>query len=266
MILITRKSHNRGRDNLESVMPSKEGIMKHIVNAIRITILILVTMVVVPAKTRAARADTFNVYFETGVTKLNKIQRAWLDSLIHSITFGPNSSIRVVGYADEPGAVELNQIIGRNRAQTVMSYLLSLGIKKQSIVQCIGRGNLVRTGKDALQRRADIVLTSEPSTLPGDIVARRLAERTGGLYVLSTMKRDEVLALEGLQFAVSTSLFLPESYPILKELVEVLQAFPNIKIKIEGHICCGLNPKSRLYKQDDFLACQLTGLSGYAII
>jgi outer membrane protein OmpA-like peptidoglycan-associated protein len=213
----------------------------------RNTILILVTMLAVASKSGATQADTFRVFFATGVAKLNSTQQAYLDSLLYSTSFGSNNSIRIIGYADEPGAVQLNETIGQNRAQAVGSYLLGLGVKKQAIVQCIGRGNMIRSGNDAFQRRVDIVLNSESSGLPGDIAAQTPAEeKKTGLEVLPTMKRGEALALEGLQFAVSTSEFLPESYPILKKLVEVLKAHPKIKIKIEGHICCGPDPKSGL--------------------
>lgn len=212
---------------------------------IRNAILIIASVILMAAKAHAA-ADTFSLYFATGVTKLNNRQQAALDSLMYDISIGPNSSFRIIGYADEPGAVALNQHIGQNRAQSVMNYMLSSGFRKQSIVQCIGRGNLIKTGSNALQRRVDIVLISESPALSGNTETQTRSEGERGLDMLPAMRHNEVLVLEGLQFAVSTSEFLPESYPILKKLVAVLQAHPSIKIKIEGHICCGTDPKSGL--------------------
>ena len=225
-------------------------------NAARNTILVLATMLLVIAKTYAASADTFRVYFATGVAKLDNLQQAYLDLLVYNISFGPNSSILIIGYADEPGTNELNKSLGQHRAKAVEKYLLNSGIDKQTIVQCIGRGNQFKTGNDPLQRRVDIVLSSESSSAHLDYADQMTMERDSGLNMLPAMKRGEVLVLEGLQFAVSTSEFLPESYPILKKLVEVLKTHLDIKIKIEGHICCGPHPKSGLAKEYFFSLSQ----------
>jgi outer membrane protein OmpA-like peptidoglycan-associated protein len=217
------------------------------VNTFSKTILTLFTAIIVAANAHATGTDTVHVFFATGVSKLDDKQQASLDSVIYRNSFKPNSIIRIIGYADEPGSVELNQGIAQRRAQAVMSYFIDFGFKKQSIVQCIGRGNLFKTGNDPQQRRVDVVFGEAPSPKLADSLERAPTEEITGIERLPTMKPNEVLVLEGLQFALSTSAFLPESYPILKKLVEVLKAHPAIKIKIEGHICCGPDPKTGLH-------------------
>jgi outer membrane protein OmpA-like peptidoglycan-associated protein len=224
-----------GRKNLKYIMP-----------AARISILILTSLLVTAWNAYTKGADTLRVYFATGLANLNNSQRAYLDSVIYRFK---SNGISIIGYADEPGTTVLNRSLGQKRAQTVMSYLLSSGIGKEAIVQCIGRGNLLKTGEDAFQRRVDIVFTSGRSLTPAGIADEIPTQADSGLNMLPTMKHGEVLVLEGLQFAVSTSEFLPESYPILKKLVAVLSAHPNIKIRIEGHICCGPDPKSSQAKE-----------------
>ena len=55
--------------------------------------------------------------------------------------------------------------------------------------------------------------------------------------VINSKVGDKIL-LNNLNFYVRTAEFYPESVPFLEGLYEVLEKNPNIKIEIQGHICC----------------------------
>jgi len=58
------------------------------------------------------------------------------------------------------------------------------------------------------------------------------------------MKVNDIVEIKGLLFNVSSSIISTSSFPVLDQLVAVLKEFPTVKIRVEGHICCGSAPGS----------------------
>ena len=207
----------------------------------RIMIVLLLMAITQPAH---AQQDSFSLYFATGKAQIDALQRARLDSALYSGHFSGNVRLRITGYADEPGSSSLNKQLAQRRAAALRAYLLSSGLEAGQIISCIGMGNRLKSGEDALQRRADLAVLHERCTaaVPKPEVATPASDP--GLQDLGKMKIDEVLELKGLYFNVSNSIITKSSFPILDQLVEVLKGLPEIRIRIEGHICCGHAAKS----------------------
>ncbi|MES2477915.1 MAG: OmpA family protein [Bacteroidota bacterium] len=55
---------------------------------------------------------------------------------------------------------------------------------------------------------------------------------------LSGLKTNEVMRIETIHFQPTRHYITKESEPILQELLQTLQDFPNLAINIEGHVCC----------------------------
>ncbi|RXR30591.1 hypothetical protein EQG68_11030 [Flavobacterium piscinae] len=51
-------------------------------------------------------------------------------------------------------------------------------------------------------------------------------------------KVGEFLKLKGLNFYNMSDVILPDSRPILEELLQIMKDNPTLKIEIQGHICC----------------------------
>jgi outer membrane protein OmpA-like peptidoglycan-associated protein len=51
-------------------------------------------------------------------------------------------------------------------------------------------------------------------------------------------KMGDFLKLKGLNFFNMSDEVLPESRPVLDELLQIMKANPKLKIEIQGHICC----------------------------
>jgi outer membrane protein OmpA-like peptidoglycan-associated protein len=192
------------------------------------------------------QTDSFSIQFRSGVFGLDEAQNARLDSFLFAARILPGTSISIVGYADEPGGTELNNTIAARRAASVKDYLLASGINRNNIIECKGVGNLVPSGEDAYQRRVDILLgkAAVPAVVSKSVteVAKKeevAAKPKRSLKELKNMKPGELMVIENLQFKLSTNEFEPVSRPILAELAEVLKELPEMKIKLEGHICCG---------------------------
>lgn len=54
-------------------------------------------------------------------------------------------------------------------------------------------------------------------------------------------KGDEII-MEGLNFYPGSHRTLPEAKPVLKKLLQTLQANPTLMIEIQGHVCCASKP------------------------
>lgn len=56
--------------------------------------------------------------------------------------------------------------------------------------------------------------------------------------VLNDLKPNEVLRIESIHFQPTRHLIIASSEPVLIQLVETLKKFPDLAIRIEGHVCC----------------------------
>ncbi|WP_299518027.1 OmpA family protein, partial [uncultured Flavobacterium sp.] len=55
---------------------------------------------------------------------------------------------------------------------------------------------------------------------------------------VKSSKVGELLNLKGLNFYNMSDVVLPDSKPILDELLQIMNNNPTLKIEIQGHICC----------------------------
>ena len=57
----------------------------------------------------------------------------------------------------------------------------------------------------------------------------------------SNFKMGEIIILKKVHFLRGRSTLNPESIPLIKRIIEILVARPNVKFEIRGHVCC-INP------------------------
>lgn len=105
-----------------------------------------------------------DILFATNRADLTGALRQDLSALAVSINNYPNTTINVIGHADNTGGAAFNQDLSARRAQAVSSVLIQSGVAPQRI-RSIGRGedapiasNLTPEGR-ALNRRVEITIT-----------------------------------------------------------------------------------------------------------
>jgi outer membrane protein OmpA-like peptidoglycan-associated protein len=105
-----------------------------------------------------------DILFATGDATLTGGLRNDLNALAQSINSFPNTTVNVIGHADNTGGAAFNQDLSARRAQAVSSQLISSGVSPNRI-RSIGRGedapiasNLTTEGR-ALNRRVEITIT-----------------------------------------------------------------------------------------------------------
>lgn len=187
-----------------------------------------------------AQKDSLSVYYETGESSLPAVYASLLDSLYDSNYIKSSSVLYIIGYADEPGTKESNKQIAQQRATAVKEFLSTLGVKQ--IAACKSAGNIVTTGNDPQQRRVDIIIGRSPGTVKTAKKTGSVREQQSRLASIANMDVNSTLVLYGLNFVTASTKLLPQAYPVMDELLKVLNEHPALKISVEGHVCCGIDP------------------------
>lgn len=215
--------------------------------------------------THAQYFDTLHLYYAVGIAGIPPAGKHQLDSLLQ---YQKDSKLLIYSYADYLGSEKRNQHLSDARALQVKQYLMEKGITAQQIMECTGLGQVPGTGGttgDAYSRRTDIFIRRQPSTvaLPGEkemkSAAQPLKIKTGAQGIpitteeeapapkvskidLSTLKVNDAVRLEHLGFYTGRVDMLPEAYPELEHLYQVLDSNPKLKVRLEGHVCCCVYP------------------------
>lgn len=75
-----------------------------------------------------------NIYFETNKADLNTTASTDLQVLIKYLQDNPLARIEIQGHTDSKGSKALNDRLSKNRALSVLNYLVSKGIDRQRLV------------------------------------------------------------------------------------------------------------------------------------
>lgn len=205
--------------------------------------------------------DTFHLYFDLNVPTLNKNMEKKIDLLIYNDKIILGSSIMVIGYADYLGSEQYNKNLSMERAKNVKNYLIKFGINPSDVKVCMGKGEVKRkdtTDRDGnpIDRKVDIVVnnksinseqgrhfaatTGKSTHIPpaGNSGSAVTGRPNTDVKDLSTLKEGQTILLKNVYFPLGSHIIKPESYETLEKLYQTLKNNPNLKISIEGHVCC----------------------------
>ncbi|MGN6477577.1 MAG: OmpA family protein [Flavipsychrobacter sp.] len=206
-------------------------------------------LIIMPYSLFANTADTVSVYFKLNEYTPDTKARYLLDSLLYNDIINTQTGILIIGYADFLGSEEHNLGLSQRRSKSIESYLGAMSIPRKNIKLCIGKGEVNRRMESregyAPDRRVDIVLSNLPPANRRAVPNARQAitrkpqnETDKNLQIISKLKVGQSLKLENIYFLMGRHIVTDESLPPLDKLYEVLLENPNLKIQIEGHICC----------------------------
>ncbi len=193
--------------------------------------------------------DTCKVYFKLNIDAVDKKAREKIDSLVYGDMINSASKLLIVGYADFLGTEEHNQGLSERRSNNVRTYLKTVNILDANIKSCIGKGEIDRTIKlpegYASDRRVDIVIqhfltksVKKNTTITATAKPNKISFPQMNV---EEVKVGEAFRLQNIYFYISRHIVTEESYPQLDILYAFLEKHPDIKIQIEGHVCCVKN-------------------------
>lgn len=196
------------------------------------------------------KTDTLRLYYEINETA-SQLNFSRIDSSLKALN-GKMVDIAIYGYADYLSSDEYNQKLSLSRAEKVKQYLLNKAPASQiNIYACEGKGekNSNESSSNegqASQRRVDVyfepvvVFNVSDSKLETPVLKDTI-KQTSVKKNIEQLKAGESVDLEGLSFEPGKHLILKESVPVLQKLLQTLKDNPNLKIEIQGHVCCTVN-------------------------
>lgn len=207
----------------------------------------------------------FSIYFDSNKYELTSLESNKLNQWISS-----NPKVKIVGihgFCDEDGSSSFNDTLAKNRINFVYTFIKNkIAIRDDFKTRSFGELHTLSKIKaenrkvtlfyieaNDLSRENQILgIKEEPIQLPKAVIKypEKLVfdnpDGTSSEYKLNVafMQKmteapiGEKLKLENLNFIINTYIVVPQSKGKMYELLLVMKNNPNLKIEIQGHLCC----------------------------
>ncbi|NOT52597.1 MAG: OmpA family protein [Chitinophagaceae bacterium] len=180
------------------------------------------------------------VHFDFNKYELTDAARARLDSFV--IAEKQDSVAKVIllnGHCDAIGSNIYNDKLSKKRVSVVKEYLTKNGLANIGEEKGHGKREPLNRNRNEeerqLNRRVEISFVFTTS-LP---VPKVLKDILAGSAITSGSN----IILRNINFVGGMHQFLPESQPMLEELLDAMKTYPDLVIRVEGHICCENGPQ-----------------------
>lgn len=183
----------------------------------------------------AQQKDTVVVHFEFDRSEITIAAATTLDSLFGANQQGKLQQVKLFGHCDFIGSNAYNDSLSQARILSVKKFLHGKGIPDSvfAVETAYGERKPARVGTSdearAYNRRVELLI--EKTNIETASI-RNLTER------IKDSAASSNLVLENLNFEGGRHFLLPESMPILEELLKALQNNPTVVIEIQGYVCC----------------------------
>lgn len=222
----------------------------------------------------AQAQEEFSVYFDSNKYELKKQENERLQNFINT-----NKEVKIVainGYTDEDGTTAFNDTLAQKRVNFIYGIIngklkirddfktRSFGERhRQSKIKSENRKVTIYflLAKDLPRENEILGIKEEPVVkkqrempeYPQKMTLQNPNGTTSELVFdvafmekLTVAKPGEKIKLENLNFQLNTFAITNDSRPKMYELLEVMKRNPQMKIQIQGHICCMQNDKQDL--------------------
>lgn len=205
-----------------------------------------------------AQTDTITIYFDIGEFEVSskELKKLQVDKTEWQ-------RVDIISYTDYLGTERMNERLSMNRSREVRARLVQYGLNTNILGIVEGRGVAGEKLKtlEGIQknRRTDIIIVYNLIELKDTVWAQEsdFTENSAVIPVIKPkpLKLKDALysAKVGDQLVLSNMIFLPgqhfltaESLTSYNELLETMNQNPNLKIKVEGHICCKIDNEDGL--------------------
>ena len=168
-----------------------------------------------------------------------------LDSICNLIKSN-HAEIKITGFADYLSNTSYNQTLSEKRAFLVKNYLEKRlsennNRSKIKIIACTGEGEKnslddnSNTG-EPYQRRVDVFIAVKTNTIVANSPVVKVAQNL--TKDIKALAKGERMTIEGLLFEPGRHVAFESAMPVLVKLVETLKKETNLRIEIQGHVCC----------------------------
>ncbi len=205
-------------------------------------LLLRIIFFLLPFSSFSQTKESFSVYFDFDRYALTEKALDQLDSFCQKNKKSiPHLEFEIKGYCDDRGSDRYNYTLSDKRVATVKKYLLRRGLNIGLIISALGYGETEPKNENKteperqMNRRVDIYIINsshiQPREKDGSIsLKQKIAD--------STTTVGTNIILRNINFVGGMHQFMPESEPMLNELLGAMRLYPKLVIRVEGHICC----------------------------
>lgn len=150
---------------------------------------------------------------------------------------------KLFGFCDWKGTNVYNDTLALRRVNTVYRYLQKQNILVEKNIEIRGFGeDFKQSPKQEENRRVTLIYEE---VIPQKIVETPPPITIGPTFKqqMNLAKKGDIIKLEHINFLNHSAKFVPNTEPILLELLCVMEENPTLKIEIQGHICCDTENK-----------------------
>lgn len=210
--------------------------------------------------------QSFSIYFDSNKSEVNSKELSRLNLWIFN--HRDAKIVGIMGFCDEDGAALFNDTLSKKRMNCVVNLIKDkINLRKDYTSRSFGELHFLSQIKSEnrkvtlyfieekdLARENEIlgIAEIEPIVLPKSRIkypeklvfdnpnGTKTTYQLNGTFMqsLNDAKVGETIKIENLNFQINTYIVLPESKGKLYELLVVLDNNPNLKIEIQGHLCC----------------------------
>ena len=189
-----------------------------------------------------SQEDSLSIYFESAKSNVSYNQQVKLERFITNLDEDKYNGFKMYGYADYIGDAEYNLDLSEKRLNEVRNFLNSRGITDEMIIDNIAKGELSEKLNNQVgnseSRRVDVVYAQIESIEEVAIDESIVDTTPKDLSDIDNVEVGSVLVLDNLNFYPGTSKVLRKSEYVLAKLLGIMRDNNNMKIEIQGHICC----------------------------
>jgi len=180
----------------------------------------------------ASAQERVEVFFDFNQHNLNDPAVKIIDDFLDS---HKNIEVsKIYGFCDAKGSNAYNDTLSVKRVAVVYQYLQTKGITIREDHESKGFGEDFRQS-DVQSENRKVLIVFESKPVPTVIKEPILAE------MVKTAKKGDKIKLQNINFLNNSATILPRSKPVLTDLLCIMEDNPNLKIEIQGHICCKLS-------------------------
>ena len=198
-------------------------------------------------RVRANDSLLTRIYFDFDKYDISSGTKKYLYQLQHEVRIENISSIVVVGHTDQLGTDEYNFNLSNRRAKVIYEYLKENWNKlsERVILEMEGMGKSQLVTKDSseearsMNRRVEVYVRFNNYYITQ--VRPKIKTALEQALINPNLGINDRILLTNVNFDRGKHALLPEAFDILDNLADILIRYPDIFIKIEGHVCCTMN-------------------------
>ncbi len=176
--------------------------------------------------------EKVEVFFDFNKFDLNDSTVQTIDAFLES---HKNLEVsKIFGFCDAKGTNSYNDTLSLKRVEEVYHYLETKGINIRKDYEKKGFGEDFRQSENQAENRK-VLIVFDAKPLPPIVKEETLSDK------VKISKKGDKIKLPTINFLNNSATIVPKSKPILTELLCLMEDNPNLKIEIQGHICCKLS-------------------------